>query len=175
MKARALALGLLSVVPGLSWSANLTAGSISILATRVVTNGTAQLSGGGMAVTPRAGAPTVGVALSGGGIIVGPPVPAGLQYAWDLSKAHAFPVPFRPSMGHTKITFTNLTRSATVTVYTVNGERVVSLGKFDTTGTMEWSPVANERGERVASGLYLFVVKDGMTGERKTGKLIVIR
>ena len=96
MKARALALGLLSVVPGLSWSANLTAGSISILATRVVTNGTAQLSGGGMAVTPRAGAPTVGVALSGGGIIVGPPVPAGLQYAWDLSKAHAFQVPFRP-------------------------------------------------------------------------------
>ena len=54
-------------------------------------------------------------------------------------------------------------------------ERVKTLRKTDLGSDLDWNPVSNENGEWVASGLYLFVIKDSVTGEKKTGKIIVIR
>jgi len=79
-------------------------------------------------------------------------------------------------LGHAKITFTGLTASVVVDIYTIKGERVISLSKDDfTSADLDWSPVNNEKGESVASGLYLFVIKSNLTGEKKVGKLIIIR
>lgn len=88
-----------------------------------------------------------------------------------LGAARCYPVPFKPSAGHTRITFTGLTRQARVRVYTVSGELVRTLEKNDSGETLEWD-VRNSRGENVASGVYVFTVKSG--GETATGKLMVI-
>ena len=147
-------------------------------APQVAISGAASLSGGVFQLLPAAGQPTLGLSLSGGGFTVVPgaiiPVLAQTVTA-SLAQAHAYPVPYRPSLGHTKITFTDLTQDVTVTVYTINGERVKTLGKNDSTATLDWNPVANDNGTTVASGLYLFIIKDAVTGEKKTGKIIVIR
>ncbi|OGR75077.1 MAG: hypothetical protein A2X32_10295 [Elusimicrobia bacterium GWC2_64_44] len=89
----------------------------------------------------------------------------------DLGAAHCYPVPFRQSDGHTKITFTGLTRAAAVRVYTVSGELVRALEKNDAGETLDWD-LKNSRGQAVVSGVYVFTVKSG--SQKNTGKLMVI-
>lgn len=101
--------------------------------------------------------------------------PAVIPYAaarTDLGAAHCYPVPFKPSAGHTKITFTGLTRAARIRVYTVGGQLVRTLDKSDAGDTLDWD-VKNSRGENLASGVYLFIVKSA--SQTATGKLMVIR
>lgn len=90
----------------------------------------------------------------------------------DLNSAFAYPVPFIPSKGHTRITFKNLTRDAEVLIYTVSGELVVRLVKSDLSDALEWK-VENGRGEKLASGVYVYIVKT--VNSSKKGKLMVIR
>lgn len=90
----------------------------------------------------------------------------------DLSAAHCYPVPFKPSAGHAKITFTGLTYSARISVYTLSGRLVRSLDKNDPGSTLDWD-VKNSAGEGLASGVYIFVVKS--PGQTRHGKLMVIR
>lgn len=90
----------------------------------------------------------------------------------DLSGAHCYPVPFKPSAGHTRITFTALTGSVRIRIYTISGELVRTLGKADTSDSLDWD-VRNHRGSAVDSGVYLYLIEG--TGKPKTGKLMVIR
>lgn len=90
----------------------------------------------------------------------------------DLSSAHCYPVPFRPEAGHTKITFTGLTQSASIRVYTLSGRLVRSLEKAGAGDTLDWD-VRNSAGENLASGVYIFVVKS--PSQTASGKLMVIR
>lgn len=90
----------------------------------------------------------------------------------DLSTAHCYPVPFKPSAGHTKITFTGLTQSARIRVYTLSGRLVRTLEKTGTGDTLDWD-VKNAAGESLASGVYVFVVKS--PSQTAYGKLMVIR
>ncbi|MDD2805936.1 MAG: T9SS type A sorting domain-containing protein [Elusimicrobiales bacterium] len=89
----------------------------------------------------------------------------------DLGAAHCYPVPFRQSQGHTKITFTGLTRAAAVRVYTISGELVRALEKNDSGETLDWD-LKNSRGQSVVSGVYIYTVKSG--SQKNTGKLMVI-
>lgn len=90
----------------------------------------------------------------------------------DLSGAHCYPVPFKPSAGHTKITFSALTGSARIRIYTLSGELVRTLSKADNTDSIDWD-VRNTRGSAVDSGVYLYLIEGA--GKPKTGKLMVIR
>lgn len=90
----------------------------------------------------------------------------------DLSAAHCYPVPFKPSLGHTKITFTNLTYSARIRIYTLSGELVRVLDKNDSGKTLDWD-VRNARDSAVDSGVYLWLIESG--GRKKKGKLMIIR
>ena len=90
----------------------------------------------------------------------------------DLATAHCYPVPFRPSAGHTRITFTGLTDSARVLVYTLSGQLVRTLDKSGFGETLDWD-VKNSRGQDLSSGVYLFVVKSAR--QTATGKLMVLR
>jgi hypothetical protein len=90
----------------------------------------------------------------------------------DLSSAHCYPVPFKPSAGHTKITFTGLTRFARIRIYTISGELVRTLDKFDAGESVDWN-VHNSGGAKVDSGVYIFLIKNG--SQTKKGKLMIIR
>ncbi len=113
------------------------------------------MSGGTLTLTP--------------GLLGAPPAAAA-----DNSAAHAFPVPFKPSLGQDRITFRALTANATVRIYTITGQLVQTLSKHDpTTQDLVWSPVANSAGQAVASGVYFFLVSGD--GSRASGKLMIIR
>lgn len=92
--------------------------------------------------------------------------------ASDLASAHAFPVPFRPSRGHTKITFTDLTPEADLLIYTISGELVKTINKKNATAAIDWD-ARNDKGEDLASGVYVFIIKS--SGSTKKGKLMIIR
>lgn len=145
----------------------------------------ASLSGGGPAsggafslAAVNLGGPSFSSAAPSGGLFSlasgGAPalLPSPVSASGDLAAAHCFPVPFRRSEGHTRITFTALTRSARVRIYTVSGELVRSLEKNDAGASLDWD-LKNSRGEEVVSGVYVYTVK-GAAGSA-SGKLMIIR
>ena len=90
----------------------------------------------------------------------------------NLSSAYAYPVPFKPSAGHTSIKFANLANDSTIKVYTIMGELVQTLTGPDSNGKIDWN-VKNSNGDNVASGVYIYQIKNGFSEKR--GKLIIIR
>jgi hypothetical protein len=92
----------------------------------------------------------------------------------SLSGAYAYPVPFRPSLGHTQITFKNLAVDSIIKIYTIMGELVRTLVyPNDGSGVVVWNPVTNDHGDNVASGVYIYQIKNEYSEQR--GKLIIIR
>ncbi|UCE27723.1 MAG: T9SS type A sorting domain-containing protein [Candidatus Coatesbacteria bacterium] len=82
----------------------------------------------------------------------------------------AYPNPARP--GDAGITFANLPDNASLILYNIAGERV--LESSDITGNeMLWTLV-NDKGNPVASGVYIYRVVDG-DGNHATGKVAVIK
>ncbi|MBI4397059.1 MAG: fibronectin type III domain-containing protein [Elusimicrobia bacterium] len=92
--------------------------------------------------------------------------------SYDLSKAHAFPVPFKPSLGHTKIVFTDLSSIADIKIFTASGEFVKELQESDGDGSTEWD-VTNSEGSPVKSGLFFFIIDSGE--QKKRGKLLIVK
>ncbi len=90
----------------------------------------------------------------------------------DLSDAYAFPVPFIPSRGDDDITFTNISPLCTIKIYTLNGELVSTIEHTSGKRSHRWD-VTNDRGDRLASGVYLYLIKNDKN--KKKGKLIIIR
>ena len=143
----------------------------------------ATVSGGGTAAggSFTAGALNLGgpsfssVAPSGGGYTVATgaaPAVVLLDSAQvNLASAHCYPVPFMPSRGDTVITFTGLTSSAEVRIYTISGRLVRELYKSDFGSKLAWD-ARNSAGQQVASGVYIYVIKGG--GQTATGKLMII-
>jgi len=100
----------------------------------------------------------------------------------NLRGAYAYPVPYKPFDGVTEtgneasgITFTNLGSKATIKIYTLSGELVKTLYYQYSSGEFEknWCPVVNEDNEKVASGLYIYYIANGV--EKKHGNLIIVR
>ncbi|HAT71423.1 MAG TPA: hypothetical protein DCS63_01230 [Elusimicrobia bacterium] len=122
------------------------------------------------------GLTAAGARLSGGSLSltagVTPAVVTFLAAKSDLGTAHCYPVPFKPSAGHTKIIFTNLTRSVSIRIYTISGELVRTLSKSDTGDSLDWD-ARNMRGSAVDSGVYLYIIEG--TFQSKKGKLMIIR
>lgn len=116
-----------------------------------------------------------GTAMTGGSLSMIPgPLGAVRAAKLNLDSAHAYPTPFIPSQGHTKITFTALPAKATIQVFTISGRPAKTLVKDDSTDTLVWSPVANDQGSPLASGVYVFTITQA-GGSRRSGKLMVIR
>jgi hypothetical protein len=83
-----------------------------------------------------------------------------------------FPNPFRPALGHTAVTFDNLTESARLRVYKITGELVYDAAITTTDGTFLW-PAVNDDGDALATGIYVYLLSTD--GGKKTGKLAIVR
>jgi len=112
-------------------------------------------------------------ALSGGRYTVN----WGVVNSWrppqaDVSTAHVYPNPCTLREGCNGVTFTRLTLRATIVIFTISGEKVRVIEKNNNIDSIGWD-LRNDSGARVASGLYLYVVKG--EGSTKKGKVVVVR
>ncbi|TBR19278.1 T9SS type A sorting domain-containing protein [bacterium] len=137
--------------------------------------GGAEMSGAGFRAAGTLGGASA-TSMSGGGFLVAPGILAAQRVAADdLSATHAFPTPFIPSKGHSQITFTRLTAKVTIRIYTISGELIRTLVKDSgASDEISWVPVVNDRGESVASGVYIYHVQS-TDGKTRIGKLMVIK
>ncbi len=84
---------------------------------------------------------------------------------------HPYPNPFKTSMGHSIVTFTNLSDDSNISIATITGEIVFDVSGI---GPGEWVwDVKNNDGNDVVSGVYLFHV--GFPTGTAAGKLMIIR
>lgn len=153
----------------------MTGGTYVVPNSGVTSGGGVTMSGGGVTATGGMGTAAT-TDMKGGGYDVKPGiVPSQNAAATDLSGAHAYPVPFIPSLGHTIITFSRLPAQVEIKVYTISGELVKTLVKASaSTDTLQWTPVVNDKGQSVASGVYIWFMKSA-DGKTKLGKLMIIK
>ena len=95
-----------------------------------------------------------------------------------FAEIKCYPVPWVPDDGKLAtgdwtngITFVDLPNTGEISIYTATGKFVVKIA-FSNTTTQNWLGT-DKNGDKVASGVYLWLVKGADT--TKTGKLIVIR
>ncbi len=82
----------------------------------------------------------------------------------------AYPNPFKPSEGHTEITFTDLPSGASVKIFHLEGRIMATLQ--ETAGEAKWN-VEDSEGNKVSSGLYLYRIESAKGNQ--TGKVVIIR
>jgi predicted amidohydrolase len=88
----------------------------------------------------------------------------------DLKEVKIYPNPVDFTKGEV-VKFINLTNGATVTLYTISGEKINTIDS--TLGIALWDG-KNNSGENVARGLYIYLIKD-TAGNKKVGKIGVIK
>jgi hypothetical protein len=93
--------------------------------------------------------------------------------AFDLTNARLYPVPYKASIHRSGITFADLSSVATIKIYTVSGELVTELKEEDGDGLLRWDPVVNNKGEPVASDVYIYIIENEQ--QKRVGKLVVVR
>jgi hypothetical protein len=90
----------------------------------------------------------------------------------DLGSVRVYPNPWRSDKhGGRMITFDNLAINSTIKIFTVSGHWVKTL-PISSTSVM-WD-LTNDSGDKVASGLYVYVIKTD-SGQKKTGQVAVIK
>ncbi len=95
----------------------------------------------------------------------------------DLAEIYTYPNPVSLVKSNS-ITFAKLTRFAEVTVFGIDGKKIITLMENDGNGGITWD-LRDESGSKVATGIYVYYVKaldeDGNTIETKVGKFAVIK
>lgn len=89
----------------------------------------------------------------------------------SISGGVVFPNPFRPALGHTAVTFSNFPAGATLTIYTMLGEKVKDL-TADGNGMASWDG-KTRYGREAASGVYFVLAQSG--GQHAIYKVAVQR
>ena len=84
--------------------------------------------------------------------------------ATDLSQLKPYPNPFTPTSG-ASIIFDGVTIDATVTIYTLLGEKIRELSDEDADGRILWDG-KNNAGNTVATGIYFAVVNNAKEVKR---------
>src|SRR5262249_44205663 len=97
---------------------------------------------------------------------------------FDVAGAFAYPNPYKSTQSNA-ICFTRLGTDSKIRIYTTTGRKVfeteITNSPAPTTPPhcdYSW-PVTNSSGEKVASGVYLFVIES--PAAKKNGKLIIIQ
>ncbi|MCM2268232.1 MAG: T9SS type A sorting domain-containing protein [Elusimicrobiales bacterium] len=90
----------------------------------------------------------------------------------SVTAAHVYPNPCTLREACNGVTFTRLTLNAVINIYTISGEKVRTIEKTGNIDSVGWD-LRGDAGQRVASGLYLYVIKG--EGSTKKGKIIIAR
>jgi subtilisin family serine protease len=101
------------------------------------------------------------------------------SFAENLADVYVYPSPVKlNSNGTNKITFANLPQRATISIWNLNGERIIDLEARSGTGGLEYD-LRDKSGQLLNSGIYIFriVRLDNSNNEleEKMGKFAVIR
>jgi hypothetical protein len=112
--------------------------------------------------------------------------PTPLSNATDLGRVIVYPNPWNGELPwvRPRMVFLNLSRNAAIRIYTIEGRRVTTLtpglvadgGQTQNpgdSGQAVWA-LTNERGQPVASGVYLYIITDP-EGRSTRGKLAILR
>lgn len=92
----------------------------------------------------------------------------------DLSEILVFPNPFEMSRARDgTLKFTRLPTQVQIKIYNLAGELVKTLEKNNTVNRIEWNG-QNEKGEKVASGLYFYIITSTQDARVITGKFAII-
>jgi hypothetical protein len=95
-----------------------------------------------------------------------------VQQQFTLDNAKVYPNPFRVKEAFEgKLKFRELPPSAKIKIINLAGEKIIE-GFANDAGEWDWKGV-DESGNRVASGLYIYILE--ANGERKCGKIVLIR
>ncbi|MEW6041561.1 MAG: T9SS type A sorting domain-containing protein, partial [Elusimicrobiota bacterium] len=93
----------------------------------------------------------------------------------NLKSIKVYPNPFLPSNGHKEISFANLPLNCEIKIFNIAGEIIKSISETNNYDSLvKWS-ASNDSGVEVASGIYIYHIEDKNTGEKKTGKVMIIR
>ncbi|RQV98182.1 T9SS C-terminal target domain-containing protein [bacterium] len=94
--------------------------------------------------------------------------------AVNLNDAYVFPNPYRGvgAGGGEGVHFAGLPEKATIRIFTIQGRLIKEIEHAGFSGAADWD-LANDRGDRIASGVYLYVIKSG--DDEVRGKLAVMR
>ncbi len=90
----------------------------------------------------------------------------------NLANVFIYPNPYRGDQHGGYIIFSNLVYHSKISIYTPNGFLVKQMDERNAGGEVEWL-LDNEKGEKVASGIYIYYIS--ADGEQKVGKLAIIR
>ena len=74
-----------------------------------------------------------------------------------------------------RLTFTNLSRRCIIRIFTVNGDLVKTIRKDDPSVFVTWSPMLTDDNLFIAPDIYVYHIEDVDTGEKTTGKFVVVR
>lgn len=92
--------------------------------------------------------------------------------AGAAANVRVFPNPWKSNQhSNAPVTFDGLPANSTVKIFTLSGHWVKSLEA--TSGKVTWD-CTNDGGEKVASGVYLYVVTD-MLGDDISGKIAIVK
>ena len=93
--------------------------------------------------------------------------------ASDLNNVIAYPNPCKAKLGHTNITFGNLTSTIKLRVYKKTGELILDKDETTTGGNLVWD-LKNNDGYPVASGVYVYIITN-TEGQQSKGKLAILK
>jgi len=82
------------------------------------------------------------------------------------------PNPFKLRLGHKEVKFENLTGKVSLWIYNIAGELIFNQDNI-TDSPYLW-PIVNNKGDRVASGVYIYIITNEI-GEKVTGKMAIIK
>ena len=98
----------------------------------------------------------------------------------DLDKIKVVPNPYMISAeweldpNYKQLAFTNLPTVCDIHIYTLSGERVITLNHNNETDSCEWWNLLTFNQQEIAYGCYLYVVETP-NGNKKIGKFVILR
>ncbi|MCK4667188.1 VCBS repeat-containing protein [Candidatus Dependentiae bacterium] len=92
-------------------------------------------------------------------------------FADNLTNSKVYPNPYKPGLGVDYIVFDNLTENAKIRIYTIQGELIFTA--IPDAIEYKWN-IINDSGNKIASGIYLYVITDNK-GREKQGKLAIVK
>ncbi|MFH1097549.1 MAG: T9SS type A sorting domain-containing protein [Candidatus Desantisbacteria bacterium] len=93
------------------------------------------------------------------------------EFESDLDNVIVYPNPYLSSKHGCSIFFDRLTENSTIRIFNIAGELV---REIDVQGSPQSWDTCNESNEKVASGIYIYLIKDS-GGNKKVGKLGILR